>query len=404
MHDKIIRLRSGRLGRTRPGHPWIFKSQILKSEPATKPGDIVSVYDSGSKLLGRGYYNPKSEIAVRILTFKDEPIDKQFFVNRIADAVKKRKDIMRSRARLNAPYFSDVTNAYRAVFSEADFMPGLIIDVYNDTAVFQALTLGMDRLKESVVDGIEEAIKPKYIYEKSSSPFRKLEGLKDVTGWWGDTGRGVIEIFEGRAKFLVDIINGHKTGFYLDQRKSRLGLEGFCAGKTVLDLFCYTGAFSVSAALFGARRVKGIDIKEEWLELARENSRLSGVSEKTEFVKADAFKALEDLIESGRKFDIIIVDPPSFLKTRELLKSASIGYRELNFNAMKCLNSGGMLATFSCSYNMPNEVFSDILKKAAAKAVKKLTILKRCHQSEDHPIVRAIPETEYLKGYFFKVS
>jgi len=394
--ENTIRLRSGKKGRMRPGHPWIFKSQISRSpihdsRSTIKPGDIVSVQDPGGKFLGRGYYNPHSEIAVRILSFHDEKIDGRLITGRIKSAFEKRRQL------------SAVTNACRVVFSEADKLPGLIIDVYADTAVFQALTLGMDKLKEFVVDGIEEVLKPKYIYEKSSSPFRGLEGLKDVTGWWGGEGKGRLEIFEGKARFLVDIINGHKTGFYLDQRKSRMGLQGLCADKSVLDLFCYTGGFSVSAGLFGARHVKGVDIKEAWLELARENSRLSGVAEKTEFVKADAFKALEDVLRSGQKFDIIIIDPPSFLKTRESLKSASIGYRELNLNAMKCLNSGGMLATFSCSYNMPNDVFSKILKDAAAAAGKKLTILKRCHQSEDHPIVKAIPETEYLKGYFLKV-
>ena len=388
---KAIRLRSGKKGKVRPGHPWIFKSQILKSEPAAKPGDIVPVHDHEGKFLGRGYYNPRSKIAVRILTFRDEPIGAPFFTDRITEAFKKRE-------RLPA-----MTNAYRAVFSEADRLPGLIIDIYADTAVFQALTLGMDKLKNLVVGAITQILKPKYIYEKSVSPFRKLEGLKDESRWWGPEGKGRVEMFEGKAKFLVDIVNGHKTGFYLDQRKSRLGLEGLCKDKTALDLCCYTGGFSVSAAVFGARHVNGVDIKEEWLELARENSRLSGVAGKTDFVKADAFKALEEALKSGRKFDIIIIDPPSFLKTRESLKSASAGYSQLNTNAMKCLNPGGMLATFSCSYNMPNEVFSEILKKAAASVGKKLTILKRCRQSEDHPIVREIPETEYLKGYFLKV-
>lgn len=389
--ERVI-LRSGKKGATRPGHPWIFRSQILKADHASKPGSIVSVYGHDGKFIGRGYHNPRSEISVRILTFKNEQIDAQFFSDRIAEALKKREGL------------SGVTNAYRAVFSEADGLPGLIADVYADTVVFQALTSGMDRLKTLAVGAITDILKPGYIYEKSVSQFRKIEGLKDETRWWGPEGKPRVGIFEGKAKFLVDIISGHKTGFYLDQRKSRLGLEGFCKDKSVLDLFCYTGGFSVAAGLFGARRVKGIDIKEEWLELARENSRLSGVAEKTEFEKADAFGALEGVLRSGQKFDIIIIDPPSFLKTRESLKSASAGYGELNVNAMKCLNSGGMLATFSCSHNMPNEVFADIIKKAAAKAGKRLTILKRCHQSEDHPIVRAIPETEYLKGYFLRVA
>ena len=389
--EKNIRLRTGKKGVVKPGHPWIFKSQILKADPAIKPGGIISVTDNAGKLLGRGYYNPKSEITIRFLTFIDEPIDTNFFHKRITQAVDKRKNLLA------------LTNAYRVVFSEADALPGLIIDLYNDTAVFQVLTLGIEKFKPQIADMIDEILRPKYIYEKSVSPFRELEGVKDLTGWWGDEGRGLVEISEGRAKFLVDIVNGHKTGFYLDQRRSRMSLESISKNKKVLDLFCYTGGFSVSAAINDAKSVLGADIKEEWLKLARENARLNGAGEKTEFVKGDSFEVLKNINGSGGKFDIIILDPPSFLKRRESVISASKGYKELNALAMKALTEGGILATFSCSHNMPNDLFSKIIKEAAVEANKKFTILKRCHQSEDHPIIRAIPETEYLKGYFLKV-
>jgi len=376
----------------RPGHPWIFRSQFLKPSQPVKPADIVSVMDSEDRFVGRGYYNPKSEISVRLLTFKDEPIDKIFFVNRIKAAAEKRKDLLAK------------TNAHRAVFSEADSLPGLIVDIYRDTAVFQILTLGMERFKSIIVEAIKDALRPKYIYEKSASPFRKLEGLKDVTGWRGEPGENPIEIFEGKVKFLVDIERGHKTGFYLDQRKSRAALENISKGKRVLDLFCYTGGFAVAAAVYGAKYCRGVEIKEGWLETARKNAELNGVAEKTEFVRADAFSALEDICDSGDRFDIIILDPPSFLKKKESLASASKGYKELNLLAMKALEEGGALATFSCSHNMPGEKFARILKETAAEAGKGFTILKRCHQAEDHPIVRAIPETEYLKGYLLKIS
>jgi len=390
--EGVIRVRSGKKGRTRPGYPWIFKSQILKADPAIKPGDIITLHDSQNKFIGRGYYNPRSEICVRLLTFNDEEIDKKLIHRKIQDAAAKRKGLLA------------ITNAYRVIFSEADGLPGLIVDIYNDTVVFQALTLGIDKLKTLLVESMRAILKPKYIYEKSVSPFRKLEGLKDVAEWRGEKGNTPIEIFEGKAKFLVDIENGHKTGFYLDQRKSRMGLEGFCKDKTVLDLFCYTGGFAINAGIFGSRSVTGVDVKEDWLELARENARLNGIADKAEFIKADAFRVLKEISDSGRRFDIIIIDPPSFLKSRESLASASKGYRELNTAAMKILNEGGMLATFSCSHNMPNAAFSEILKRSAAEAGKKIAILKRCHQAEDHPIVRAIPETEYLKGYFLKVG
>ena len=390
--EKSVRLRSGAKGVIRPSHPWIFKGQLLKTDPAIKPGDIISVTNEKGEFIGRGYYNPKSQIIIRLLTFIDEPIDTDFLHKMIMQAVDKRKGL------------SVITNAYRAVFSEADSLPGLIIDVYNDTAVFQILTLGMEKLKPQISDLIDEILKPKHIYEKSVSPFRKIEDIKDITGWWGDEGKGLVEISEGKTRFLVDIINGHKTGFYLDQRKSRLALDGIVKDKKVLDLFCYTGAFSVSAAVCGAKEVRGFDIKEEWLELARKNSELNGVGDKAIFQKGDAFEVLKKVNESGEKFDIIILDPPSFLKSRESVVSASRGYRELNMLAMKALVDGGVLATFSCSHNMPNELFSKILKEAATTAGKEFTILKRCHQAEDHPIIRSIPETEYLKGYFLKVS
>lgn len=388
---KTIRLRQGRLGRHNPLHPWIYKGQFLKN-PSVNPGDIVSVISAEGSFLGRGYYNPKSEISVRILTSKDEAIDRAFFDSRIKKAIEKRKGLLSK------------TSAYRVVFSEADELPGLIMDMYSDTLTFQILTLGMENFKNIIVECAGGILKPRYIYEKSVSAFRKLEGLKDIRGWHGDQGDTIVEISEGKERFLVDLLNGHKTGFYLDQRNSRLAMEPLSKEKKVLDLFCYAGAFSVSLASFGAREVMAVDIKDEWLDLGRKNARLNNVGEKIKFIKADAFSKLKDINSSGEKFDIIIVDPPSFLKHRASIKSASKGYGQLNLLAMKALEDDGILATFSCSGNMPNEVFSDILKKAGREAGKKLTILKRCHQAEDHPIVRHIPQTEYLKGYFLKIE
>jgi len=403
-HEGVIRVKKGKKGILRAGHPWIFKSQLLKADPAIKPGDIVTVTGDNGTFIGRGYYNPKSEITIRLLTFIDEPVNAPFFAKRITEALKKREPLLGGRAGLNLPYPKCVTNACRVVFSEADGLPGLIVDLYNDTVVFQALTVGMDKLKPQIADILDEVLKPKYIYEKSASSFRKLEDLKDVTGWWGEEGPGTVEIFEGKARYLVDIISGHKTGFYLDQRKSRMALDGVAKDRKVLDLFCYTGAFSVNAALSGAKAIQGFDIKEPWLGLARKNAELNGISGKTEFKKGDAFGVLKKVNVSGEKFDLIILDPPSFLKSRESIVSASKGYRELNTLAMNALSDNGVLATFSCSHNMPNELFSKIIKESAAAAGKTFTVLKRCHQAEDHPIVRTIPETEYLKGYFLRIS
>ena len=392
MQDKIIQLRSGRLGKLKAGHPWIYKAHLRKVSTSVAPGDIVLVMNADSKFLGRGYYNPKSAISVRILTFKDEPIDQEFFHNKIREAFARRK------------LLSTKTNAYRVIFSEADGLPGLIADRYADTIVFHILTLGMEGLKNFIVKSIKEVLSPKYIYEKSQSPFRKIEGLKDLKRWWGEKGETPIEIFEGKTKFLVDVENGHKTGFYLDQRRSRMAMEGISKGKTVLDLFCYTGGFSISAAVFGAKRILGIDIKEKWLGQAHKNAALNNVSDKVEFIREDAFTTLKNICDKGERFDIIVIDPPSFLKSKHSIKSASKGYAELNLMAMKTLKEGGILATFSCSHNMPNELFSKILKDASLEAKKNIQILKRCHQAEDHPIVRTLPETEYLKGYFLRVK
>jgi len=390
--DKIIRLRKGSSGRLGPGHPWVYARQILGASADAKPGDIVSVVDEQLKFTGRGYYNPKSDIAVRLLTFKDEVIDAPFFHRRIQHAVEKRSPILAT------------TDAYRAVFSEADGLPGLVADVYKDTLVFQILTLGMEKLRQTLMQGLKDVIRPRYIYEKSESAFRKVEGLNDEKRWWGDKGNGIIEIFEGKAKFIVDIEKGHKTGFYLDQRRSRIGVGQIAKGKRVLDLFCYTGGFAIHATLGGAQEVHGVDVKDEWLELGRKNAKLNGVSDRVEFIKGDAFSALRDYHKKGEKFDIVIVDPPSFLKTKRELGGAIRGYKELNLTAMKILNDGGILCTFSCSHHMPNEVFADIIKSSAHDAKKRFSVLKRCHQAQDHPIVRAIPETEYLKGYFLRVS
>ena len=392
MQDKIIHLRKGRKGALRPGHPWIFKGQILKAMTGIKPGDIATVVSNEDKLIGRGYYNPSSEISVRLLTFKNEPIDEAFLAKKISEAIE------------NRAYLNEMTNAKRLIFSEADGLPGLIADLCNDTLVIQVFTLGMEKLKGPCLKIIKEIVKPKFIYEKSDSPFRKIEGLKPIKQWVGEAGRKDIEIYESKAKFIVDIVNGHKTGFYLDQRRSRLALCDISKDKTVLDLFCYTGGFSINAALGGAKKVTGVDIKPEWLALARKNAILNGVSENIDLTDGDAFMRLRKMADAGEKFDIIVIDPPSFAKDRSSVATATKGYKELNTLAMKALQERGTLCTFSCSHNITNDIFSNMLKDSAKAAGKKITILKRCRQDKDHPIVKNIPETEYLKGYFLKID
>jgi 23S rRNA (cytosine1962-C5)-methyltransferase len=391
--EKAISIRTGNMGKLRPGHPWIFKQQLRQYDKTIKPGEVIAVVSADNKFIGRGYFNPQSEISIRLLTFKkDELVNKDFFLERMKGSIDKRRPLL------------STTNAYKAIFSEADGLPGLIVDVYADTAVFQVLTLGMERFKDVILEGIKEYIAPKYIYEKSESNFRKLEGLTDISQWHGEKGNDIVEIREGKVKFLVNIIKGHKTGFYLDQRRARISLENFVKGKKVLDLFCYTGGFSVTAACYGAAVVRGIDIKEDWLEMAAKNAVLNGVGDVADFEKGDVFDVIREIHNSGERFDIIILDPPSFLRSKSDIAAAARGYKDLNLYAMKTLVEGGMLCTFSCSHNMPNNKFAEIIKSAARDARKKTEIVKRCHQADDHPIVRAIPETEYLKGYFLKVT
>jgi 23S rRNA (cytosine1962-C5)-methyltransferase len=392
MQDKIITLRTGKKGKLKPGHPWIFKGQTLKVPPGIRPGDIVTIINGQGGFIGRGYYNPASEIIIRLLTFNDETVDELFLQKKIKDAIAKRG------------FLSELTNARRLIFSEADGLPGIIVDQYNDTIVIQVFTLGMERIKEIVLKILADEINPKFIYEKSDSPFRKIEGLKTIKKWWLYEGETNIEIYEGAAKFIVDIENGHKTGFYLDQRRSRIALKDISKDKSVLDLFCYTGGFSVNAALGGAKKVTGVDIKSEWLDSARKNAALNGVSERIDYREGDVFEILKDICNTEEKFDIVILDPPSFAKDKKSIITAAIGYKELNTLAMKSLAEGGILCTFSCSHNMSNNIFSGVIKKSAESAGKKFTIIKRCHQDKDHPIVKSIPETEYLKGYFLRCS
>ncbi len=389
---KTLKLRSGKKGRLNPGHPWVYEGQLIKERSSAKGGDLVRVEAADGKFVGIGYYNPKSIIAVRILSFKDEKINQSFFDRRMGECVKKREKLLSG------------TNAFRAVYSEADSFPGLILDVYADTAVFQIFTRGMEAMKPMVMESMKKLLRPKYIYERGDSPFRKIEGLPEVKGWVGKERPEPVEIFEGKAKFMVDVVSGHKTGFYLDQRRARAGMEYVSKDKKVLDLFSYTGGFAVSSAIYGASSVLAVDVKDDWLRMGHRNAELNGVSEKIKFMKGDVFDVLRETLHSGEKYDVVVLDPPSFLKTKKAIEGAVRGYKELNLTAMKVLSEGGVLCTFSCSHNMPNEMFSDILKKAARDAGKTFTILKRCHQAEDHPIVKAIPETEYLKGYFLRVN
>ena len=375
-----------------PVHPWIYKNYLAKINPGINSGDVVDIITHDRRYLGTGYYNPDSVIAIRILSTEEENIDKNFIAERISQAIGKRDEIRK------------ISNAFRVVSSEADGLPGLIVDLYNDTAVVQINTLGMDRLRDEIISSISEIIQPAYIFEKSDANVRRLEGLTQTAGWHGAEGKERVAIQEEKVKLIVDIVHGHKTGFYLDQRKARMAVGDFAKGKRVLDVFCYTGGFTVHALVNKATEVVCVDLKDQWLDLVKLNAGINNVSGSLRCIKGTAFNFLDYLISRNELFDMIILDPPSFLKSRHDLKTAIKGYLDLNRRGMKLLKEKGVLCTFSCSHHMRNEIFSDIIKKAAELEDKNISILKRCRQDKDHPVVAHIPETEYLKGYFLSVS
>ncbi len=377
---------------THYGHPWIYRSQI-GSVSEESPGDIYAVHSASGFLLGKGYYNPRSEITVRLFTYKDEVIDEAFFESRIKKALQFRNK-----------YVKD-TNAYRVVSSEADGLPGLIVDKYADHLVFQILTLGMEKRKETVVAALKKALNPAFIYEKSDAPSRKLEGMNEVKRWWEEEGKAEVEIFEGKLKFIVDISGGHKTGFYLDQRDSRRAIKDFVKDKKVLDCFSYTGGFSVYSSFYGAKEVLGIDIHKASVELANRNAKLNGLSEeKIRFKTGNIFNELKRFDAKRERFDVIILDPPSFVKSKNALEGALTGYKEINLRAFKILDEGGILATFSCSGHIEEELFLQVILDAAFDAKRGVKILNRCSQPLDHPVDPFIPQTLYLKGLVLEAS
>jgi 23S rRNA (cytosine1962-C5)-methyltransferase len=377
---------------TKSSHPWIYKNHIALVDPEINTGDIADIITHDNKYFGTGYYNPKSLIAIRIISFNEEQIDKHYFTKYISNAFQKRAQIKK------------ISNAFRIVSSEADLIPGLIMDQYNDTIVFQINTAGMDKFKNEIIYAINEIIKPDYLFEKSDTLVRRIEGLKKEVNWYGASGKENVEIYEGKAKFIVDIVHGHKTGFYLDQRKARMAITNFAKGRRVLDVFCYTGGFSVHALQNNAKEALCIDLKDEWLDQVKINAGINNIENSLTCIKGAAFNILNKLIQKKEVYDMIILDPPSFLKSKHGLKTAFKGYLELNRLAMHLLSEKGILCTFSCSHHMRNELFFEMLKNAAELENKTFSILKRCHQDKDHPIITEIPETEYLKGYFLSVS
>ena len=371
-------------------HPWVFRSDIHHTEGPCAPGDVVSIYSDKGRFLAKAFYNPNSQIALRILTWQDEEIDRAFIFRRVHEAVEYRRS------------FADLRSC-RLIFAESDRLPALIADVFGSTVVIQCMSLGMERFKQDVIDAIVEEIHPDGIWERDDIPVRKLEGMEMKTGLLYGNVPDRVEMTENGIRFLVDVKEGQKTGFFLDQKENRAAIAPFVKGKKVLDCFTHTGSFALHAAHYGAADVTGVDISDYACEFATENARLNGFGDNVRFIAANAFDLLSEQSKAGQKYDVIILDPPAFTKTRSAVESALRGYKEINLRAMKMVVPGGYLVSCSCSQHVTPDLFKKMIQDAAYDARVSLRQVEFRSQGKDHPILPAAPETEYLKCGIYQV-
>jgi len=382
----VVRLAANMRHRAASGHPWIYATETAEITGDYVPGDIVEVVDPKGRFLGRGYINPASQILVRILTRdQSEEINRAFFEKRIRAALDYRSRVVRG------------ADSYRLIFAEADFLPALVVDKFGDYLAVQTLALGIDKFKDLITDILDELLNPAGIYERNDAAVRELEGLPLKTGFLKGPFDPVIEINENGMVFLADLAGGQKTGYFLDQRENRMALEGIAAGSRVLDCFCHTGSFSVYAARYGAREVNGLDIAAPALALAEKNASRNGFGDLCTFREGNAFDELRALEKNKEKYDLIILDPPAFTKSKRALEGAIRGYKEINLRAMKILHPGGFLVTCSCSYHMTESRFLEVIMAAAQDAGRQLRLVELRRQSKDHPMLLAAAETFYLK-------
>ena len=371
-------------------HPWVFRSDIHHTEGPCAPGDVVSIYSDKGRFLAKAFYNPNSQIALRILTWQDEEIDRAFIFRRVHDAVEYRRS------------FADLRSC-RLSFAESDRLPALIADVFGSTVVIQCMSLGMERFKQDVIDAIVEEIHPDGIWERDDIPVRKLEGMEMKTGLLYGNVPDRVEMTENGIRFLVDVKEGQKTGFFLDQKENRAAIAPFVKNKKVLDCFTHTGSFALHAAHYGAADVTGVDISDYACEFATENARLNGFGDNVRFIAANAFDLLSEQSKAGQKYDVIVLDPPAFTKTRSAVESALRGYKEINLRAMKMVVPGGYLISCSCSQHVTPDLFKKMIQDAAYDARVSLRQVEFRSQGKDHPILPAAPETEYLKCGIYQV-
>lgn len=396
MSFAVVTLKKGEGRMLKSGGAWIFDNEIDSVLGEFDDGDIVLVHDFDGYPMGRGFINRHSKIRVRMLTRNiDQEIDEEFFRMRLKDAWEYRKKTVD-------------TSSCRIVFGEADFLPGMVIDKFSDVLVFQALALGIDRYKELLIELfreilLEDGIRIRGVYERSDAKEREKEGLKKVKGFLGEEFDTNVEIVENGVRYIVDVKDGQKTGFFLDQKYNRLAIQKLCKNAKVLDCFTHTGSFALNAGIAGAESVLGVDASDLAVNQARENADLNELSDRVKFISRDVFELLPELEKQGEKYDVVILDPPAFTKSRSSIKNAVKGYREINLRGMKLVKDGGFLATCSCSHFMDYELFTKTIAQAAKNVHVRLRQVEFRTQSPDHPILWAADESYYLKFYIFQV-
>ena len=392
----IVTLKKGE-GRTiKAGGAWIFDNEIDTITGRFKNGEVVTVHDFDGYPMGKGFINQNSKIRIRMMTRKpDQEIDESFLKMRVKNAWEYRKTTVD-------------TSSCRIIFGEADFLPGLVIDKYEDVLVVECLALGMEQFKETIVNFLkeilaEDGIKIRGVYERSDANERTKEGLSKVKGFIGDAFDTNVEIVENGVHYMVDVANGQKTGFFLDQKYNRLAMQRICKGKKVLDCFTHMGTFALNAGIVGAADVTGLDISEYAVSQAEANARLNHLENTVHFRQANVLDELPKLAQAGEKYDVVILDPPAFTKSREATKNAIKGYREINMKGLKLVKDGGYLATCSCSHFMTQDLLAKTVKEAAKATHKRLRQVEFRTHAPDHPILWAAEESYYLKFYIFQV-
>lgn len=397
MESAVVRIKKGEGRSLKAGGMWIYDNEIDTIKGDYANGDMVFVEDFDGYPLGHGFINTNSKLTVRMMSRKkDTVVDDDFLEMRVRAAWEYRKT-------------TADTSSCRLIFGEADFLPGIVIDKFSDVLVVESLALGIDRFKPVILDKLkkvlaEDGIQIRGVYERSDAKVRLQEGMERFKGFIGDPFDTKVEIVENNVHYLVDVKDGQKTGFFLDQKYNRLAIQRLCAGKRVLDCFTHTGSFALNAGLAGASSVLGVDASELGVAQAEENAALNGLSDTVKFRCADVFELLPELERQGEKFDVVILDPPAFTKSRNSVKNAVKGYREINLRGMKLVKDGGYLATCSCSHFMTPELFEKTIREAAGNVHKRLRQVEYRTQAPDHPILWSGDETSYyLKFFIFQV-